>query len=66
MAAYSLQGKTVLITGAARGFGAAIAAAAEAASQAVDPPDDIHAPTAYRRALVGTLLERALQRAAAQ
>jgi len=41
-----------------------IAAAAKAASEAVDPPDDIHAPAAYRRALVGTLLERALQRAA--
>jgi carbon-monoxide dehydrogenase medium subunit len=45
---------------------AAIAAAAAAASEAVDPPDDIHAPAAYRRALVGTLLERALQRAAMQ
>jgi carbon-monoxide dehydrogenase medium subunit len=42
-----------------------IAAAAQAASEAVDPPDDIHAPAAYRRALVGTLLERALKRAAA-
>lgn len=40
-----------------------IAGAAKAASEAVDPPDDIHAPAAYRRALVGTLLERALQRA---
>src|ERR687894_570383 len=44
----------------------AIAAAAQAASAAVDPPDDIHAPAAYRRALVGTLLERALRRAAAR
>jgi aerobic carbon-monoxide dehydrogenase medium subunit len=42
---------------------ATIAAAAKAASEAVDPPDDIHAPAAYRRALVGTLLERALTRA---
>jgi carbon-monoxide dehydrogenase medium subunit len=42
---------------------ATIAAAARAASEAVDPPDDIHAPPAYRRALVGTLLERALKRA---
>ena len=41
----------------------AIAAAAQVASAAVDPPDDIHAPAAYRRALVGTLLERALRRA---
>lgn len=45
---------------------ATIAAAAAAAAQAVDPPDDIHAPAAYRRALVGTLLERALKRAAGQ
>jgi aerobic carbon-monoxide dehydrogenase medium subunit len=43
---------------------AAIAAAAAAASSAVDPADDIHAPAAYRRALVGTLVERALRRAA--
>jgi aerobic carbon-monoxide dehydrogenase medium subunit len=41
-------------------------AAAKAASEAVDPPDDIHAPAAYRRALVGTLLERALKRASLQ
>ena len=45
---------------------AAIAAAAKTASEAIDPPDDIHAPAAYRRALVGTLLERALTRAALQ
>jgi carbon-monoxide dehydrogenase medium subunit len=38
----------------------AITAAARAASAAVDPPDDIHASAAYRRALVGTLVERAL------
>jgi carbon-monoxide dehydrogenase medium subunit len=44
----------------------AIAAAAQAASEAVDPPDDIHAPAAYRRALVGTLVERALTRASHQ
>jgi carbon-monoxide dehydrogenase medium subunit len=41
-----------------------IAAAARAAAAAVDPPDDLHADAAYRRALVGTLAERALQRAA--
>jgi len=41
-----------------------IAAAAAAARAAVDPPDDIHAGGAYRRALVGTMIERALQSAA--
>jgi carbon-monoxide dehydrogenase medium subunit len=39
---------------------ATIAKAAEAARAAVDPPDDIHASGAYRRALLGTLVERAL------
>jgi CO/xanthine dehydrogenase FAD-binding subunit len=34
--------------------------AGEAASAAVDPPDDIHASSAYRRSLLGTLVERAL------
>ena len=43
--------------------GATIAAVAATASQTVDPADDIHAPAAYRRALVGTLVERALARA---
>ena len=42
----------------------AIAAAAEAASREVDPMEDFHAPTAYRRALVETLVARALTRAA--
>ncbi len=42
---------------------AAIQSAASAASAAVDPPGDLHASAAYRRSLVGTLLERALQRA---
>jgi len=42
-----------------------IAAAAHAAAAAVDPPDDLHADAKYRRALVATLVERAL-RAAAQ
>lgn len=41
-----------------------IAAAAEAASAAVNPRDDIHASAAYRRSLTGTMVERALQRAA--
>jgi aerobic carbon-monoxide dehydrogenase medium subunit len=42
-----------------------IRAAARAAASAVDPPQDLHASAEYRRALVATLLERAL-RAAAQ
>jgi carbon-monoxide dehydrogenase medium subunit len=42
----------------------AIAAAARAASSAIDPPQDLHAPADYRRALVGTLVERALRAAA--
>jgi len=41
----------------------AIQAAARAASAGVEPPEDLHASAAYRRALVGTLLERALERA---
>jgi carbon-monoxide dehydrogenase medium subunit len=44
---------------------AIIVKAEAAASAAVDPQDDIHASAAYRRALVGTLVERALKRAAA-
>jgi carbon-monoxide dehydrogenase medium subunit len=34
--------------------------AARAAEKAVEPPGDLHASAAYRRSLVGTLLERAL------
>jgi len=41
-----------------------IAKAAEAASAEVEAQDDIHASAAYRRALTGTLLERALKSAA--
>jgi aerobic carbon-monoxide dehydrogenase medium subunit len=44
---------------------ATIAKAEAATSAAVDPHDDIHAPAAYRRALVGTMVERALKFAAA-
>ena len=44
---------------------ATIAKAAEAASAEVEAQDDIHASAAYRRALTGTLLERALKSAAA-
>lgn len=40
-----------------------IRAAAKVAAADVDPPADLHAGAAYRRALVGTLLERALMRA---
>jgi aerobic carbon-monoxide dehydrogenase medium subunit len=45
---------------------ATIAKAEAAASAAVDPPDDIHASGAYRKALVGTMVERALKHAAAR
>jgi carbon-monoxide dehydrogenase medium subunit len=44
---------------------ATIARAEQATSAAVDPRDDIHASAAYRRALVGTMVERALKSAAA-
>jgi carbon-monoxide dehydrogenase medium subunit len=42
---------------------ATIVKAGEAASAEVEPQDDIHASAAYRRALTGTLVERALQHA---
>jgi carbon-monoxide dehydrogenase medium subunit len=42
----------------------AIAAAEEAARAAIDPPDDIHGSGAYRRALIGTMIERALSASA--
>jgi carbon-monoxide dehydrogenase medium subunit len=41
---------------------ASIADAARAAEKAVNPPHDLHASAEYRRALVGTLLERALSK----
>jgi carbon-monoxide dehydrogenase medium subunit len=44
---------------------ATIAQAEAAASAAVDPQTDIHASADYRRALVGTMVERALRSAAA-
>ena len=43
-----------------------VSAAARAALAAVDPPQDLHAPVDYRRALVATLTERALRAAAAR
>lgn len=43
----------------------AIAAAVAAARSEIEPSDDLHASAAYRRSLAGTLLERALLRAAA-
>jgi carbon-monoxide dehydrogenase medium subunit len=43
---------------------ASIREAAAAAQKAVDPPGDLHASAAYRRSLVGTLLERALSKEA--
>jgi carbon-monoxide dehydrogenase medium subunit len=44
---------------------ATIAMAEAAASAAVDPDDDIHASGAYRKALIGVMVERALKSAAA-
>jgi carbon-monoxide dehydrogenase medium subunit len=40
---------------------ATIAAAEAKASAAVEPPDDIHATGAYRKALIGVMVERALR-----
>jgi len=42
-----------------------VAAASVKARQTVDPPTDIHAPGAYRAALVATLLARGLKKSAA-
>jgi carbon-monoxide dehydrogenase medium subunit len=44
---------------------AVIAKAEAAASAAVDPADDIHASGAYRKALIGVMVERALRDAVA-
>ena len=52
-----LNGKTI--------DAATIALAETATAAAVDPPEDIHASAAYRRALAGTMVERALKQAAA-
>lgn len=40
----------------------AIGAAAKALEAALEPPSDLHASAAYRRALAGALLERALEK----
>ncbi len=45
---------------------ATIAKAEAAASAAVNPDDDIHASSAYRKALLGTMVERALKAAASR
>jgi aerobic carbon-monoxide dehydrogenase medium subunit len=42
---------------------ASIREAAETAARTVDPPEDLHAPAAYRRALVATLVKRSLRSA---
>lgn len=42
---------------------ATIARAEAAASAAIDPPDDIHATGAYRKVLIGVMVERALHSA---
>jgi carbon-monoxide dehydrogenase medium subunit len=40
--------------------GTTIAAATAAAAASIDPPDDIHAGGAYRKTLIGVMVERAL------
>ncbi|MFQ5680365.1 MAG: xanthine dehydrogenase family protein subunit M, partial [Gemmatimonadota bacterium] len=42
---------------------AAIRAAAQAAAEELDPPEDIHASPGYRRQLARVLTDRALRRA---
>jgi carbon-monoxide dehydrogenase medium subunit len=44
---------------------AVIAKAEAAAAASVDPPDDIHASSAYRKTLIGVMVERALRAAIA-
>jgi carbon-monoxide dehydrogenase medium subunit len=43
-----------------------VALASKTASESVDPDDDIHASAAYRRALVGTLVERTIMAASSR
>src|ERR1700716_447566 len=49
----------------AAGESSALSPGAAAASAAFDPQDDTHASAAYRRSLVGTMVERALVSASA-
>jgi len=44
----------------------AITATAEIAAKVVDPPNDIHGTSRYRRALLATLVERALASACSE
>jgi carbon-monoxide dehydrogenase medium subunit len=44
---------------------ATITRAEQAAAASVEPTDDIHASATYRRALTGTMVERALKSASA-
>jgi carbon-monoxide dehydrogenase medium subunit len=57
---HRLPAVEALLNGAAIGD-ELIREAAALAAQAVDPPEDLHADAAYRRALVATLAERALR-----
>jgi carbon-monoxide dehydrogenase medium subunit len=59
-----LPGVEALLNGATIDA-ATIALAEAAAAAAVDPPDDVHVGADYRRALAGTMVERALKQAAA-
>ncbi len=62
---HRLPAVEVLLNGAVIGD-ELIREAAALAAQAVDPPEDLHADAAYRRALVATLVERALRAAQAR
>jgi carbon-monoxide dehydrogenase medium subunit len=58
-----LDASEVALTGAALDDLEAMREAVEAAAQAVDPMDDVHATSAYKRRLVAVLVERALAQA---
>ena len=59
---HRLPGAEAMLNGQAMND-ALIRAAAAAARQEIDPPEDLHADAAYRRALVATLVERGLRAA---